>query len=449
MVAVTELKSIAEAAIDSRRDWLIDIAKTVLVNAEPGFQEIKTARLVSEKLNELGITHESGIALTGIKGYLRDPSETDGPCLSVIGELDSLKVAGHPHADPKTGAAHACGHHCQIGMMLGVAVGLLVPEVLRHLTGNVALMALPAEEFIDVEYRLGLHKEGKIGLMSGKQEFIRLGIFDDIDMAMMVHTTSNLEERRFSVGGTTNGHVVKFIKFIGEAAHAGASPHLGTNALQAAMISLNALNAQRETLKNEDSIRLHGIITEGGASTNSIPAEVKYEGRVRGGTEEAIADANVKMDRCLRAGALAMGAKVNIVTIPGYLPLVNDSLMSNTFKDNALTFVGEQNFLEHPKDHRGGGSTDMGDLSQIMPVIHPHTGGATGVGHSVDYIVEDYEQALIRPAKVMAMTVIDLLAQGGILANKIKEKSSVNMTKSQYLALQEKRMSEELYDGSH
>ena len=100
--------------------------------------------------------------------------------MAVIGELDSLRVLGHPHADPDTDAAHACGHHCQLGMMLGVAVGLGVPEVREALSGSVALMALPAEEFIDVEYRWGLHKDGKLGLMAGKQEFIRLGAFDDV-----------------------------------------------------------------------------------------------------------------------------------------------------------------------------------------------------------------------------------------------------------------------------
>ena len=447
MATVQELKHLAEAAIDARRDWLIGAAKTVLDNAEPGFQEVKTARLVSEKLDELGIDHEGGIALTGIKGYLRKPGDSDGPTLSVIGELDSLKVAGHPHADPETGAAHACGHHCQIGMMLGTAVGLLVPEVLEQLSGNVAMMALPAEEFIDVEYRWGLHQEGKVGLMSGKQEFIRLGAFDDVDMAMMVHTTSSAEDGSFSVGGTTNGHVVKFINFIGKAAHAGMSPHLGINALQAAMVALNALNAQRETLKNEDTVRLHGIMTAGGVATNSIPADVRYEGRVRGRSAEVIADANMKMDRCLRAGALAMGAKVNIVTIPGYLPLVHNKLMVDAFKQNAAPMVGETSFVMHPDDLIRGGSTDMGDLSQIMPVIHPHTGGATGVGHSDDYVVEDYEQAVIKPAKAMAMTVIDLLADNAARANEVIAKSPPNMTRAQYLAMQDERMSEELYEG--
>src|SRR5712692_11494407 len=143
-----------------------------------------------------------------------------------------------------------------------------------------------------------------------------------------------------AVGGTSNGHVVKHIRFIGKAAHAGGAPHEGINALQAAMVALNALNTQRETLRNEDAIRLHGILTKGGAAVNSIPADVRYEGRVRGRSLEAITDANLKMDRCLKAGALALGAKVHIVTIPGYLPMQNNALLMDLFKSNAAHMVG-------------------------------------------------------------------------------------------------------------
>ena len=445
MPNVEELKAKAQAAIDERRDWLIGIARTILENPEPGFQEVKTSRTVSSALDELGIPHDSGIALTGVKGVLRGGRPR--PTAAVLGELDSLRVPGHPHADGETGAAHACGHHCQIGMMLGVGVGLIAGGVMESLAGNVALMAVPAEEFIDVGYRWDLHQEGKLGLMSGKQEFIQLGAFDDVDMAMMTHTSASAEDAKFSVGGTSNGHVVKYVTFIGKATHAGGSPHLGVNALQAAVVALNALNAQRETLRNDDVIRLHGIITSGGAAANSIPADVRYEGRVRGRDAEVIADANMKMDRCLRAGALAMGARVNIVTIPGYLPMVNNEAMMEAFKENAGLLVGESNVATHGNDRNRGGSTDMGDLSQIMPVIHPYTKAATGSGHGTDYLVNDYEHAVINPAKAMAMTVIDLLAGEAAKAKGILANSPPRMTKKQYLALQDKRLSEELYEG--
>ena len=440
-----ELKAKVQAAIDDRSDWLIDVARTVLDNPEPGFLEVKTARTVSRKLDELGIAHETGIALTGIKGYVR--GGRPGPTVAVIGELDSLRVLEHPHADPDTGAAHACGHHCQLGMMLGVAVGLQVPEVRDALAGNVALMAVPAEEFIDVEYRWDLHREGKLGLMAGKQEFIRLGAFDDVDMAMMVHTSASPDDAKFSLGGTSNGHVVKFVKFIGKAAHAGGAPHQGVNALQAAMVAMNAMNAQRETLRDEDTVRLHGILTRGGSAANSIPADVRYEGRVRGKNAEVISDGNAKVDRCFRAGALAMGAKVSIVTIPGYLPMINNPTMNDLFRDNASSLVGGSSVVTHRPDRNRGGSTDMGDLSQVMPVIHPYTGAATGAGHGDNYIVRDYVQGVVNPAKAMAMMVVDLLAGDAEKAKEVIAKGPPRMSKRQYLSFQDKNLSEELYEG--
>jgi amidohydrolase len=446
MVHIDELKAKTLAAIDARSTWLIDIAKTILSHPEAGFQEVTTARFVSEKMHELGIAHDTGIALTGLKGTIRGGKP--GPTVAVIGELDSLRVPGHPHANPDTGAAHACGHHCQIGMMLGAAVGLKALEGQQALAGNVALMAVPAEEFIDVEYRWQLHQKGTLGLMAGKQEFIRLGAFDDVDMAMMVHTSSSsAEDAKFALGGTSNGHVVKYVRFIGKSAHAGSSPHQGINALQAAMVALNALNTQRETLRNEDAIRLHGILTSGGTSVNAVPAEVRYEGRVRGRNAEVIDDANRKMDRCLRAGALAMGAKVAIVTLPGYMPMYNNRPMLELFKHNAARLVGEGNIVTHATTRNRGGSTDMGDLSQIMPVIHPYTTAATGTGHGADYIIQDYMQAVVQPAKAMAMTVIDLLAGEAEKAREILATSPPQMSKKQYLDLQDARLTEELYEG--
>jgi amidohydrolase len=440
-----ELKAKAQAAIDQRRDWLIDIAKTVLDTPEPGFLEVKTSRLVQEKLSELGINHESGIAITGVKGYVN--GSAPGPTVAVIGELDSVKVLGHPHADPETGAAHACGHHCQVGSLLGAAVGLMVPEVAGALDGRVAVMAVPAEEFIDVELRWAMHNDGKLGLMSGKQEFIRLGAFDDVDMAMMIHASPSARDGRFAVGGTSNGHLVKYVRFIGRAAHAGGAPHEGINALNAAMIALNAIHAQRETQRNEDIVRLHGIMTMGGAVVNSVPADVRYEGRVRAANADAMISANSKLDRCLRAGALAIGAKVNIITIPGYLPMVNDEQMTEVFKENAASLVPRSMVVHHPDYLNRGGSTDMGDLSQIMPAIHPYTGAAMGVGHGIDYLIRDYDQAVIKPAKALAMSVIDLLADGAGRAREVMAESPPRMTKDQYLSLQNERLTEELYEG--
>ena len=446
MTGPESLKAAAQAAIDRRRDWIIDIAEQALRTPELGFREFETSRLVSGKLTELGIEHTKRVAITGVTASLRGGN--NGPTAALLGELDALPLPGHRSADPMTGAAHACGHNSQIGIMIGAAVGLTVPEVRRALCGDVELMAVPAEEFVDVEYRLNLRRDGKIKFLSGKQELIRLGAFDRVDMAMMVHTSASPEDAKFSLGGTTNAHVGKYVRFLGKSAHAGSSPHRGVNALQAALVALHALNTQRETFQDPDVVRVHGIIAHGGEAANVTPAEVRYEGRVRGRTIDVVDDVASKMDRCLRAGALALGAAVEIVTIPGYFPLRNDPELASVFRGNAERLVGASSFTSQAANLPRGGSTDMGDLSQIMPVIHPYTGGCSGTGHGDDYRVIDYDQAVVRPAKAIAMTVIDLLTSEAGAAKKVIENSRPPMTKESYLDLQDSRMSEETYTGS-
>src|SRR3989441_3575002 len=157
---------------------------------------------------------------------------------------------------------------------------------------------------------------------------------------MMIHTTARPEDGKAGVAASNNGCIVKTVRYIGRASHAGGAPHLGINALYAASIGLAAINAIRETFRDEDSIRVHPIITHGGSQVNVIPGEVRLETYVRGRTVEAILDANVKVDRALRAGALALGAQVEIETLPGYMPMRCDPLMVERFRVIAADLVG-------------------------------------------------------------------------------------------------------------
>lgn len=440
MPAIEELKAKAQAEIDRHGDELIRIARTILDNPEPGFKELKTSRLVAERFKELGIPYQDSIAITGLKGMLEGSGP--GPTVAVMGELDSLKVLGHPHADPTTSAAHACGHHCQIAMMLGVAVGLKAAGVMDSLSGRVALIAVPAEEYIEIEYRDELRRQGKLEFLGGKPEFIRLGALDDVDMAMMTHTSSNPDEGKIAFGGTNNGIVAKRIRFTGRAAHAGGAPHAGVNALNAAMIALSAIHAQRETYRDEDTIRIHPIITQGGVAVSSVPADVRMETFVRGKTIEAFTSASEKVDRALRAGAMAVGGSVTITTLPGYLPIQSSEEMLALYRANAASLVGEENLVR--LKHRTG-STDMGDVSQIMPVIHPYVVAATGNSHGSDYVVRDYQLGVLTGAKAMALTIIDLLANGGQRAREVKAKYKAPMSRQQYLSFMRGLLKEETY----
>ncbi len=440
MPSKEDLKCRAAEIIDAKADELTAIAKTILKNPEPGFRELKTARLVAEQFGALGMQPRSGLAVTGVRA---DASGTSaGPTLAILGELDSLIVSDHPHADPDTGAVHACGHHCQIAMMLGAATALTNHDVLDNLAGRIAFMAVPAEEYIEIEYRDDLRRAGKIEFLGGKPELVKLGEFDDVHLAMMLHTTSNPAEKLMCISNTNNGTVAKRIQFIGRASHAGGAPHLGINALNAAMMAMTAINFNRETFRDEDSIRVHPIITKGGEAVSAVPADVRMETFVRGRTVEALMDANAKVDRALKAGAMAVGARVKIQTIPGYMPLQQNKAMAEIFRANAAELVGEENVGY--VDHRGG-STDMGDISRLMPVIHPYVGGATGLSHGATYVVEDYALAVIKGAKALAYTAIDLLGDNASHGNSVAGGQRADMSIPEYLKFMRNLASEETF----
>ncbi|NIP74068.1 MAG: peptidase dimerization domain-containing protein, partial [Gammaproteobacteria bacterium] len=249
----------------------------------------------------------------------------------------------------------------------------------------------PAEEFIEVEYRMGLREEQKLEFLTGKAELIRLGHFDDVDLAMMIHT-KNGEGPPAMMADSSNGAVIKKIRFLGRAAHAGSKPQVGINALNAANLAMTAIALQRETFYDDDTIRIHPIITKGGDAVSVVPAEVTMETFVRGRTLEGIVDANRKVDRCLRAAAMAIGCEVEIQTIPGYLPQRNNRDIGALFADNVRDVMGADDF---PIGGHRTGSTDMGDVGHIMPVIHPYVRGATGNAHAQNWTIADQSDAYV------------------------------------------------------
>ena len=428
-----ELKRAVCEAIDRRADAIIELGETILRHPETGFNEVKTAALVADQMRALGLGPRTGLALTGVKGRLtgREP----GPRLAIIGELDSLRTSEHPLADPGTGAAHSCGHNAQIAGMLGAAMGLSDAGVAQHFSGEIVFFAVPAEEFIDVEERAARVTGGEIEFMLGKPELVAKGHFDDVDMAMMIHTGSRggTAGTRSFLAESSNGALIKRIRFLGRAAHAGSLPQLGINALNAATIAMNAIAAQRETFWEKDTIRIHPIITKGGDAVSVVPSEVRMETFVRGGSLEAIIDANKKVDRCLRAGAMAMGAEVEIHTIPGYLPQRNDRRLGEIFGANVEAVFGPGQF--HIGGHRTG-STDMGDLAHMMPVIHPYVVAAEGRAHGADWRINEPQHGYVTPAKLLAMTAIDLLFGDAAPAKDVLAHFEPAMTKEAYLTFQ-------------
>ncbi len=442
MQTKTGLKQSICAAIDRNAERIIALGERIRRQPELGFKEFKTARLAEETFLGLGLKPRGGLALTGVRAEVAGAK--DGPTFALLGELDGLVVQGHPIADPETGAAHACGHNAQMAGLLGAAMGMLEAGAFTHLAGRVVFFAVPAEEYGDVEWRVQQARAGRIEFLGGKPELLRLGHFDDVDLAMMIHTTSQPDMKKAGVAASNNGCIVKTVRYIGRASHAGGAPHLGVNALYAANIGLSAINAIRETFRDEDSIRVHPIITHGGSQVNVIPGEVRLETYVRGKTVEAILEANRKVDRALRAGAMAMGAAVEIETLPGYLPLFNHMGMAELFKANAAAVLGADQVTE--SGHRSG-STDMGDISHVMPTLHPYMGGATGSGHGADYAIADPKVAYVEPAKQLALMAVDLLWDDAAGARDILKAWKPRMTKEDYLSFQRSISKTELYQS--
>jgi len=433
------LKDTVCKAIDDRRHEISDIGEDIWRNPELGFKEFRTSNLIAKKFEDLGLSCEKNIALTGVIGRLK--GKGDGPVIAVIGEMDALVCYDHPDANPSTGAVHACGHNAQAAGMMGVAMGLADSGIMKELPGEIIFMAVPAEEYVEIEYRLSLRRKGEIEFLGGKQEFIRLERFDDVDLAITDHSKGETTERKATVGGGLNGFIGKMIQYRGREAHAGGSPEQGINALNAALLGLMGIYAQRETFKDDDHIRVHPIITKGGEMVNIVPADVRMETYVRGKTMEAIVDANVKVNRALKAGADAVGATVNIEDVPGYLPTAFDPEMDSLFVENLAALIGREN-VALDLIHRTG-SSDIGDVSCMVPTTSAHVGGVRGGGHSKDFKIVDPEMEYVIPAKAMAMVIVDLLFDEGATAKKVMSTFKPRVLKEDYVDIWRKIMGAE------
>ena len=402
-------------AIDDHREKIISLGEEILRTPELGYKEFKTSERVQKEFEALGIPYRSELAITGVKGTVGNPDAKINIC--IIGELDAIKCFEHPFANPETGAAHACGHNAQLACMIGAAYGIVKSGVLDEIDGKITFFAVPAEEFVELEYRERLVADGKISRMAGKQELIALGEFDDVDIAMMIHSHALTPVPNVYVEGTSLGFDTKQITFEGKAAH-GSEPFNGVNALNAAMLALMGINANRETFRDEDRVRVHPIITNGGDLVNVVPDKAVIETYVRGATASAIEDASAKVDNAVKAGAMAVGAKCTIKDVKGFDPLIQDANLSKVFEENARLFVSDENIF-HGINMTG--STDMGDLSLIMPAIQPTMGGFDGALHSKEFTIKDKETVYITSSKILALTAYDLLKDGAKRAKEIIE----------------------------
>ena len=427
--------------IDQHRDEIIEFARDIYTHAELGYKEFRTSQKFVNKMKELGLHTETGFAITGVKAYLNEEKK-ENASLALLGELDALRIPEHAYVNPETDAAHCCGHHAQMAGIFGAALALTVPEIAEKLGGQVVFFATPAEEYGEIEFKNQLREQGKIRYGGGKCELIRTGAFDDIDLCLAHHIQPGDE---LQVGsGTGNGFVSKVIRYLGKAAHAAGAPDKGVNALSAASLGLQALGLNRETFRDEDCVRVHPIITKGGNLVNVIPDEIVIETLVRAKTIEAFTDAAKKTDRSFQAGAVAMGAKVEITTLPGYLPTLAEQALPELKR--AAELAAPEVPVREAAGHSGG-STDVGDVQHLMPVYTFNTGGVKGGLHQINFEVTNEEEAYIDTAKMFALAAYGLLKEKAARSKElVKNYKPVFKDSAEYTKFMEQFDSKEVLD---
>jgi amidohydrolase len=363
--------------VDGWRDRLIRIADTIHANPEVAFEEYESAALLSTTLDENGFSVERGVAGLETAFVATFKSKEHGPTIAFLAEYDALPQLGH-----------ACGHNL-IGAS-AVGAGLAMKAVLPSLAGAIQVIGTPAEEG-----------------GGGKVIMVEAGIFKSVDAAMMVHPSSSNVTRRRSL----TSHRLK-VEFFGKPAHAAGSPDMGINALDAVIQTFNGVNAIRQHLRDE--VRIHGIITHGGQAANVVPDYAAALFGVRSADLPYARKVIDKVRACAQAGALATGARLEF-TEPTYY---YESMMPNPkladLVDANMAAVGIDARLPEARERMG--SSDMGNVSQVVPALHPYIAICSEdvAGHSEEFRDASASpighEAMIQAAKVMAMTAIDLLA---------------------------------------
>ena len=385
-----ELKALVRGEVDAQHHQLIELSLKIHSNPELGFQETKASSWLARYLEENGFSVEQGIC--ELPTAFRASYGRGRPVIAILAEYDAL---------PKLG--HACGHNLIAASAVGA--GAASKPAIDRFEGSILVMGTPGEE-----------------LYGGKAIMVDRGAFDDVDIAMIVHpgvhdiaTTQALACQNLQV------------EFFGQAAHAAAHPEAGINALEAMVQAFAAINSLRQHIK--DKARIHGIITDGGEAANIVPAHSAGIFIVRAEDDAYLDKLKEKVINCFIAAATATGARLEYQWGDiRYAPMRNNLTLARLFARN-MRPLGRKFRLFDPT--RAFGSTDMGNVSQLVPSIHPIIAIAKAGEevHSPQFAIAAASEAanrnLLDAAKALAMTVVDLVANPEIVV-KIKEEFQKN-----------------------
>lgn len=416
--------------IEIAKDDIIGVLDHIWDNPELGYREWKTHAYLKQKYEELGLSVSE---VGDIPGFFVDiDTGRPGPKIAVFGEMDGLKIPSHPECDKTTGAVHACGHHTQCASVYGVARGLVDSEVLSALNGSVRLFAVPCEELVSGEFYENLKRDGKIKFYGGKKEFIRKGLLDDVDMAIMIHGGA----KGFGLNKGCNGSINKKYVFTGKTAHV-AGARNSKNALSAAMLAMNAANALRERFTDGDLMRYYATVVPDSEAPGNIPAKVTVVAGVRALTTKTLEKVNEWVDLAYAGAAISSGCDLTIDNEVGYYPRIEDKNLQEVFLETArYLYKDEDIYVDLPA---AAGCTDMGDVSMLMPVCHAFVGDGGPAGHSAEFKVVDKYLKGVVAAKLQAGVIYALLKDGAVRAKKVKENYVPTFKdKEDYLAKTEK-----------
>ena len=382
---IDELKALVIGEVDAHRDQLNELSLRIHSNPELAFQETKAVAWLTQYLEANGFSVEQGIcrlptAFRGDYGHGK-------PAIAILAEYDALP-----------GLGHACGHN--LIATLAVGAGVASRLAVDQLGGSILVIGTPAEE-----------------LYGGKIKMASRGAFDSVDVAMMVHPGTHDVATTQALACQTLE-----VEFFGKAAHAAAKPEAGINALEAMVQSFVAINSLRQHIK--DSSRIHGIITDGGQAANIVPAHSAGVFIVRAESDIYLDELKQRVINCFAGAATASGARLEYRWEDvRYANMRNNLTLAQLFKQN-MEFLGRKVKLTDPDSSVG--STDMGNVSQLVPGIHPTVAIAPeGVGiHSPQFALAAASEAgsrgLFDAAKALAMTVVDLVTSPEIII-KVKE----------------------------
>lgn len=377
---------------DREYEDLKNFAEDLFDHPELGFKEERTQGKVIDYIHS--VNPQAKIETFALTGLRVDLNHNCQHTMAFLAELDAVYTPNHFRANPQTGAAHTCGHFSQVTIALALYHYFFVTQAYQQLDFNLAFIFVPAEEYLDLDYRRSLRDQGKVVHLGGKAEAMRLGVFNDIDFAIHIHSIGErFHEPTIELACDLAGFCYKYFDFQGRASHAGFDPYSGVNAYSMSTLFNTAIGLARQQMREDVYLRLNPIIMDASSmSTNVIPDQVRVGTDIRSMSLDYMREVSQRLDQMAQGSALALGGQVTCETEMGYLPF---------HQDDYLTQLAKEAFMAYPAitgliDQRGAiaAAGDIGDLSYMLPCIQISYGGFEGRIHGIDFRMIDPEFVL-------------------------------------------------------